>query len=63
MTDLFSHAHSDAASKATVQLDPSREGDEVPPELYGKFGEHLYSPRNVSNVLEAQVLFNPTFGS
>ncbi|RKD88928.1 alpha-L-arabinofuranosidase C-terminal domain-containing protein [Halopiger aswanensis] len=63
MADLFTHTDGESDSRATVRLDPSRRGDEVSPELYGKFGEHLYTPRNVTNVLEAQVLFNPTFGS
>ena len=63
MTDLRTHAESDSDSQATVRIDPAREGDPVAPELYGKFVEHLYSPWNVSNALEAQTLFNPTFGS
>ncbi|ESP89350.1 alpha-L-arabinofuranosidase C-terminal domain-containing protein [Candidatus Halobonum tyrrellensis] len=63
MTHLLTHAESDAESRATVELDPSREGDPVAPELYGKFGEHLYSSWNVSNVLEAGCLFNPTLAA
>ncbi len=63
MTALFRHTSGESDTRATVHLDPSRRGDEVAPELYAKFGEHLYTPRNVANVLEAQVLFNPTFGA
>ncbi|WP_226482663.1 alpha-L-arabinofuranosidase C-terminal domain-containing protein [Natrinema amylolyticum] len=63
MADLYTHTSDDSESQATVRLDPSRRGETVSPELYSKFGEHLYTPRNVTNVLEAQALFNPTFGS
>lgn len=64
MSDLFRHVDSESSGHATVRLDPETIAEhDVEPALYGKFGEHLYSPRNVSNVLEAQVLFNPTFGS
>ncbi|MFB6202511.1 MAG: alpha-L-arabinofuranosidase C-terminal domain-containing protein [Halorhabdus sp.] len=64
MSALFRHEDSDSTGHATVRLDPTTTADhDVDPALYGKFGEHLYSARNVSNALEAQVLFNPTFGS
>jgi alpha-N-arabinofuranosidase len=64
MTDLFSHSTSRSSNRATVRLDPSRSADRVvPPELFGTFIEHLYSPWQVKNALEAQVLFNPTVGS
>ncbi|QRV17943.1 alpha-N-arabinofuranosidase (plasmid) [Haloterrigena salifodinae] len=63
MTALFTHTSDDCESRAAVRLDPSRQGETVNPELYSKFGEHLYTPRNVTNVLEAQALYNPTFGS
>ncbi|GCF14150.1 hypothetical protein Harman_20850 [Haloarcula mannanilytica] len=64
MTTLFSHTDSDTPERATVRLDPSRTADrEVPAALFGKFGEHLYSPWRVTNALEAQVLYNPTVGS
>ncbi|WP_222912842.1 alpha-L-arabinofuranosidase C-terminal domain-containing protein [Natrinema sp. SYSU A 869] len=63
MADLYTHTSGDSESQATVRLDPSRRGEAVSPGLYSKFGEHLYTPRNVTNVLEAQALFNPTFGS
>ena len=60
MSDLLTHSSGESVDRATVRLDPTRRGDTVPTELFGKFGEHLYSPRNVRNVLEAQVLFNPS---
>ncbi|WP_206425137.1 hypothetical protein [Halosimplex salinum] len=63
MTELFRHTSGESPDRATVRLDPERRGDPVPDELFGKFGEHLYSPRNVQNVLEAQVLYNPTLAS
>ncbi|CCQ35007.1 Alpha-N-arabinofuranosidase 1 protein [Halorhabdus tiamatea SARL4B] len=64
MTRLLTHTESDIARRATVRLDPETTVDRtVDAELFGKFGEHLYSPRNVSNILEAQTLFNPTLGS
>lgn len=64
MSTLFTHTDSESSERATVRLDPSTTADhEVPAELFGKFGEHLYSPWNVKNVLEAQILFNPTVGS
>lgn len=64
MTDLFSHTKSESHDCAAVHLDPSRRADRtVPPELFGKFVEHLYSPQQVKNALEAQILYNPTMGS
>ncbi|MFB6139121.1 MAG: hypothetical protein ABEJ26_01640 [Halosimplex sp.] len=63
MADLFTHDGGESADRATVRLDPDRTGDPVPEELFGKFGEHLYSPHNVKNVLEAQALYNPTLAS
>ena len=63
MSDLFSHTHR-AEGPAQVRLDPTVRADRtVPAGLFGKFVEHLYSPRRVTNALEAQTLFNPTFGS
>lgn len=63
MSDLLRHTSGESLDRATVHLDPARRGDAVPPELFGKFGEHLYTPRNVRNVLEAQVLYNPSFAA
>jgi len=63
MADLFTHTSGESADRATVRLDPDRTGEPVPEELFGKFGEHLYSPYNVDNVLEAQALYNPTLAS
>jgi len=63
MADLVTHTSGESADRATVRLDPDRTGEPVPETLFGKFGEHLYSPYNVDNVLEAQALYNPTMAS
>jgi alpha-N-arabinofuranosidase len=59
--ELFGHAPRDDDSTATVTVDPFRRADhEVPPELFAKFAEHL--GWNVYHGMDAQLLFNPTFG-
>jgi alpha-N-arabinofuranosidase len=58
-TDLFEHLP--ASGSATVWIDGSvRSPYRVSPKLFGKFCEHLGS--NIYHGMEAQILFNPTFG-
>ncbi len=53
----------DHGDTATIVVDPTeRSADPIDPNLFGKFGEHLYSTRNAKNSFSAQILHNPTFG-
>lgn len=60
MSKLYRHeAH--AGSVPTVEIDPeTRANSPISPRLYGKFSEHL--AWNVDHGMEAQLLYNPTFG-
>ncbi|RJT06806.1 hypothetical protein D3261_04660 [Halococcus sp. IIIV-5B] len=54
------HTGTTDPTTATLTVDPDIRGEPVEPMLFGKFCEHLGN--NVYNGMEAQVLFNPTFG-
>ena len=63
MTDdnLFRHAAGAEPTGATLTVEPNPHPDRrVDPKLFGKFTEHL--GWNVSKGIDAQVLYNPTFG-
>lgn len=61
---VVTHQPAATDSEATVTVDPATpDSDPISPTLFGKFGEHRYSPRNAKNALEAQILHNPTVGS
>ncbi|KKL09199.1 hypothetical protein LCGC14_2568240, partial [marine sediment metagenome] len=58
---LFHFQPSDDPGQAALRLDPTQRSDRpVSALLYGKFCEHLGS--NIYQGMEAQVLYNPTFG-
>jgi len=58
---LFEHHPISHATDTTIWIDDSvRATYTVSPYLFGKFCEHLGS--NIYNGMEAQILFNPTFG-
>jgi alpha-N-arabinofuranosidase len=60
-TDLFTHTETEDSTAASVTVDASTRADcAVEPYLYGKFCEHLGN--NVYHGMEAEILFNPTFG-
>jgi alpha-N-arabinofuranosidase len=60
MTALYRH-ETGAAGEAVVELRPGTRGDvAIEPNLYGKFAEHL--GWNIAHGMEAQLLYNPTFG-
>jgi len=59
--ELFEHIPAAEGQGATVWIDPAaRSAYRVSPMLLGKFCEHLGS--NIYHGMEAQILFNPTFG-
>jgi alpha-N-arabinofuranosidase len=58
---LYEHVPSGEAQGATIWVDDAvRSTYRVSPRLLGKFCEHLRF--NIYNGMEAQILFNPTFG-
>jgi|GEM_PF-324565 len=59
----FEHTEHDEADEAILRIDPDERGATVNPDLYAKFGEHLYSPRNVKSAFSAETVYNPTFGA
>ncbi len=60
-TKLWHHEKTTAPGKATVTVDATtRAAHQVNPRLFGKFCEHLGA--NIYHGMEAQILFNPTFG-
>ena len=59
--ELYEHRESAEAGRATVEIDADvRSSYRVSPRLLGKFCEHLGA--NIYHGMEAQILFNPTFG-
>lgn len=62
MTDngILRHRSGDDRATARLKLDRDSRGEPVEPELFGKFTEHLGI--NVYHGMDAQILFNPTFG-
>ena len=61
LPDLFRHVPLADGRRATLSIDATvRSPHPVNLLLYGKFCEHLGS--NIYNGMEAQILFNPTFG-
>jgi alpha-N-arabinofuranosidase len=60
-SDLFEHIPIGQDERATIHIDGAvRSTYKVSPKLFGKFCEHLGF--NIYGGMEAQVLFNPTFG-
>ncbi|MFC4990317.1 hypothetical protein [Saliphagus infecundisoli] len=58
---ILSHEITMDPTKASVEIDEStRLESPVEPNLYAKFCEHL--GRNIYHGMEAEILFNPTFG-
>jgi alpha-N-arabinofuranosidase len=58
--ELFEHVPAEGQG-ATVWIDPAvRSTYQISPMLLGKFCEHLGT--NINHGMEAQILFNPTFG-
>jgi alpha-N-arabinofuranosidase len=59
--ELFEHIPAAEEQRATVWVDPAvRSTYQISPLLLGKFCEHLGT--NINHGMEAQILFNPTFG-
>ena len=58
---LHRHTPTSDEHSASLRVDPSERTDHtIPPELYAKFAEHL--GWNIYHGMDAQILFNPTFG-
>ncbi|QLH78450.1 alpha-N-arabinofuranosidase [Halosimplex rubrum] len=59
--EIFIHRSGADSDRAAVAVDvETRLSSPVEPDLYAKFCEHL--GRNIYHGMEAQILFNPTFG-
>lgn len=59
--EMFHHISNPDSSESTIRVDPERHSEHrVPPNLFGKFTEHL--GWNIYKGIDAQILYNPTFG-